>query len=70
VRTGHSSTRRIQSSTETERVDSATLDWPFFTDSHRELAARLDKWARQEITEGIAGNDEPDVDLACSALVK
>jgi acyl-CoA dehydrogenase len=51
-------------------VDSATLDWPFFTDSHRELAARLDKWARQEITEGIAGNDEPDVDVACRALVK
>jgi acyl-CoA dehydrogenase len=51
-------------------VDSATLDWPFFTDSHRELAAKLDKWARQEITEGIAGNDEPDVDVACRALVK
>jgi acyl-CoA dehydrogenase len=51
-------------------VDSATLDWPFFTDSHRDLAARLDKWAKQEITEGIAGKDEPDVDVACRALVK
>lgn len=51
-------------------MDSATLDWPFFTDSHRELAANLDNWAKQEITEGIAGSDEPDVDVACRALVK
>ncbi|HEY3257427.1 MAG TPA: acyl-CoA dehydrogenase family protein [Gemmatimonadaceae bacterium] len=51
-------------------MDSATLDWPFFTDSHRELAAKLDNWAKQEITEGVAGSDEPDVDIACRALVK
>ena len=51
-------------------MDSATLDWPFFTDAHRELAAKLDKWAKQEITEGIAGSDERDVDEACRSLVK
>jgi alkylation response protein AidB-like acyl-CoA dehydrogenase len=51
-------------------VDAATLDWPFFTDAHRELAAKLDKWARQEITEGIAGSDESDVDKACRSVVK
>jgi alkylation response protein AidB-like acyl-CoA dehydrogenase len=51
-------------------VDSATLDWPFFNDAHRELAAKLDKWAKQEITEGIAGSDERDVDDACRSLVK
>jgi alkylation response protein AidB-like acyl-CoA dehydrogenase len=51
-------------------VDSATLDWPFFTDSHRELAAKLDRWARKEITEGVAGADERDVDEACRSLVK
>jgi alkylation response protein AidB-like acyl-CoA dehydrogenase len=51
-------------------VDSATLDWPFFTDSHRELAAKLDEWARTEITEGAAGSDESDVDRACRSVVK
>jgi acyl-CoA dehydrogenase len=51
-------------------VDSATLDWPFFTDAHRELAAKLDKWAKQEVTEGIAGSDERDVDEACRSVVR
>ena len=51
-------------------MDSATLDWPFFTDAHRELAATLDQWAKKEITEGIAGTDERDVDEACRSLVK
>jgi len=51
-------------------VDSATLDWPFFTDAHRELAAKLDKWAKQEVTEGIAGADERNVDEACRSVVK
>lgn len=51
-------------------MDSATLDWPFFTDAHRELAAKLDKWAKQEITEGIAGADERNVDEACRSVVK
>ena len=39
-------------------------------DSHRKLAVKLDKWAKQEITEGVAGSDEPDVNAACRALVK
>ena len=47
-------------------MDSATLDWPFFADAHRDLAAKLDKWAKQE----IAGGDEQDVDEACRSLVK
>jgi alkylation response protein AidB-like acyl-CoA dehydrogenase len=47
-------------------VDSATLDWPFFADAHRDLAAKLDKWAKQE----IAGGDQQDVDEACRSLVK
>lgn len=51
-------------------MDSATLDWPFFTDAHRELAAKLDKWAKQEVTEGIAGADERNVDEACRSVVK
>ncbi len=51
-------------------MDSATLDWPFFTDAHRELAAKLDQWARHEITEGVAGGGDEDVDAACRSLVK
>ena len=47
-------------------MDSATLDWPFFADAHRDLAAKLDKWAKQE----IAGGDQQDVDEACRSLVK
>jgi len=52
-------------------VDSATLGWPFFTDSHRELAAKLHEWAKREITEGVAGTDgERDVDAACRSAVR
>ena len=47
-------------------MDSATLDWPFFADAHRDLAAKLDKWAKQE----IAGSDQQDADEACRSLVK
>ena len=47
-------------------MDSGTLDWPFFADAHRDLAAKLDKWAKQE----IAGSDQQDVDEACRSLVK
>jgi acyl-CoA dehydrogenase len=52
-------------------MDSTTLDWPFFDAAHRELARKLDKWARREITEGVAGQpDEPDVDEACRSVVR
>ena len=51
-------------------MDSATLDWPFFAESHRQLAANLDTWARREITERLAGSDDQDVDEACRSLVK
>ena len=52
-------------------MDSSTLDWPFFDASHRELARKLDKWARREITEGVAGQpDETDIDKACRSVVQ
>ena len=51
-------------------MDSATLDWPFFTDEHRALAAKLGDWAKKEITEGTAGSDERDVDDACRSIVR
>jgi acyl-CoA dehydrogenase len=42
------------------------LDWPFFDDSHRELAERLERWCGAELTD-----EEPDdVDEACRALVR
>lgn len=50
-------------------MDSGTLDWPFFSDSHRELAAKLDEWARREITDGITSSSS-SVDAACRALVR
>ena len=42
------------------------LEWPFFEDRHRELAASLDAWCAQHLHEGHAA----DVDAECIALVK
>jgi acyl-CoA dehydrogenase len=44
--------------------DRSFLDWPFFEDRHRDLAARLEAWcaARPPVDHG-------DVDAACRALV-
>src|SRR4051812_33272887 len=45
--------------------DTAFLDWPFFDDSHRQLAAELEAWCTRELDD-----DEPtDVDAACRTLV-
>ena len=46
-------------------VDRSYLDWPFFEDRHRALAARLDAWSAEHL-----GNvDHDDVDDACQKLV-
>lgn len=42
------------------------LDWPFFDDRHRELAAMLEAWS----TEHLGHVDHADVDTSCRALVK
>lgn len=42
------------------------LDWPFFDDSHRELADALERWCESEL--GAVGHD--DVDTACRTLVR
>jgi acyl-CoA dehydrogenase len=42
------------------------LDWPFFDDSHRDLAARLEAWCAAELDDG----HPDDVDAACRTLVK
>lgn len=49
-------------------MDSATLDWPFFDDSHRVFAASLQSWAEKEIRTRATGHG--DVDAACKRLVK
>jgi len=42
------------------------LDWPFFDDSHRALAERLERWCVAELSE-----EEPDdLDQACRGLVR
>lgn len=44
--------------------DKTFLDWPFFEDRHRDLAARLEDWCRAQLPV-----DHGDVDNACRALV-
>ncbi len=46
-------------------ADTSYLDWPFFEDRHRDLAARLDAWA----VANLDGIDHHDVDAACRDLV-
>ncbi|XDB00394.1 acyl-CoA dehydrogenase family protein (plasmid) [Sulfitobacter sp. LCG007] len=45
--------------------DRSFLDWPFFEDRHRDLAAALDDWCGRE----LGGIDHADTDQACRALV-
>ena len=44
--------------------DKSFLDWPFFDDQHRDLAARLDVWCAKHLPV-----DHGDVDAACRGLV-
>jgi len=45
-------------------ADTSFLDWPFFEDRHRELAASLDQWCTVNLPV-----DHEDTDAACKALV-
>ena len=45
-------------------ADQSFLDWPFFEERHRELAAGLDEWCAAELPV-----DHGDVDAACRGLV-
>ena len=50
-------------------MDRAHLDWPFFGDEHRALAAGLDAWC--ETLSGITGpSADADVDGTCRRLVR
>ena len=45
--------------------DKSFLDWPFFEDRHRDLAASLEEWAADQ----LATVDHSDTDAACRQLV-
>jgi acyl-CoA dehydrogenase len=47
-------------------IDRDFLEWPFFEERHRSLAAKLDRWCASNLTD-----DEPaDTDSACRTLVR
>jgi acyl-CoA dehydrogenase len=46
--------------------DRSFLDWPFFDNSHRELAEALEQWCRRELGAAHGG----DVDAECRLLVR
>lgn len=46
-------------------ADTSFLDWPFFEPRHRELAASLDQWCKDNLPV-----DHADVDAACIGLVR
>ena len=47
-------------------ADRSFLDWPFFGDEHRRLAAELESWCEKE----LAATHGEDVDAECRALVR
>jgi acyl-CoA dehydrogenase len=47
-------------------ADRTFLDWPFFDNSHRELAAQLENWCESNLTD----THGEDVDAECRALVR
>jgi acyl-CoA dehydrogenase len=46
-------------------ADKTFLSWPFFEDHHRDLAAKLDAWAK----DNLSTIDHSDTDAACRAIV-
>ena len=51
-------------------ADQTFLDWPFFKESHRELARSLDDWARKALPPIVdAPGARDDVDATCRELV-
>jgi acyl-CoA dehydrogenase len=46
-------------------TDASWLQWPFFDDSHRELALEFEQWCLRE----LPGLDHSDTDAACRQLV-
>ena len=53
-------------------ADKSFLDWPFFEDSHRRLAAELDEWTASEIAplEAKPHSGIEEVDALCREMVR
>ena len=51
-------------------ANSSCLDWPFFSDRHRQLAADLDAWAAARFAQRDTAEDRESVDAACRRLVR
>src|SRR4051812_15786138 len=49
--------------------DATFLSWPFFDDSHRDLARDLDGWCGAEIAP-LAGQEDHDLDGTCREIVR
>ena len=47
-------------------ADRSFLEWPFFDDGHRQLAADLENWCEAELSHGHGD----DIDAECRALVR
>src|SRR3954469_3261716 len=50
-------------------ADSSFLSWPFFADSHRDLARTLSSWCAREI-EPLEGKEDEDLDGTCREIVR
>jgi acyl-CoA dehydrogenase len=46
------------------------LDWPFFSETHRELASRLSLWAGAHLATRRTAEDRESIDSACGQLVR
>lgn len=51
-------------------MDTRFLDWPFFTDVHRELAPRIDAWAAERFASPADTEDRDSMDEACRQIVR
>ena len=47
-------------------IDQTYLDWPFFEDHHRQLAADLEIWCQKNLS---YGHDRSDIDQACKDIL-
>ena len=50
-------------------ADNSFLQWPFLEDSHRTLAAELDRWAEDKLPDLVA-NEHDDLDGTCVGIVR
>jgi acyl-CoA dehydrogenase len=50
-------------------ADTSFLSWPFFADSHRDLARILSSWCAREI-EPLEGKEDEDLDGTCREIVR